>query len=326
MTQQSLQKGTVAKSTAYGTTQDVCGAKGETQKSAQGANHFGILGFPWDGGASLGRPGARYAPTEVRNAFGWFKGRIQNEQVYHVESRRNFNVNANDIVDYGDIDIVAYDQVATNVNAEAAVAQILSKGGFPFIIGGDHSISYAPIKALHDSCTGKVGIIHFDAHLDLVDENPLQGRYSQSSEIRRALELERVEPEHVVQIGLRGFNYPWYDEYLKNLGVHQYTAYDVNVGNPFQIAKETLAAVADCEKVYLTFDIDVLDPAFAPGTGADEPFGLTPFQCQVMLNEMYAHVDAFDIAEVNPTFDTHGITTAIAARIMFECFIRKFGA
>lgn len=282
------------------------------------ANHFGILGFPWDGGASLGRPGARYAPQEVRNAFGWFKGRIQDELVYHVESRRNFKVSADDIVDYGDIDIVAYDQVATNESAEASVRKIIDAGGFPFVIGGDHSILYALIKALHDSCTGKVGIIHFDAHLDLVDENPLQGRYSQSSEIRRALELERIAPENVVQIGLRGFNYPWYCDYLRDLGIRQYTAYDVNAGDPQAIAREALEAVADCEKVYLTFDIDVLDPAFAPGTGADEPFGLTPFQCQVMLNELYAHVDAFDIAEVNPTFDTHGITTAIAARIMFE--------
>lgn len=282
------------------------------------ANHFGILGFPWDGGASLGRPGARYAPQEVRNAFGWFKGRIQDELVYHVESRRNFKVSADDIVDYGDIDIVAYDQVATNESAEASVRKIIDAGGFPFVIGGDHSISYALIKALHDSCTGKVGIIHFDAHLDLVDENPLQGRYSQSSEIRRALELERIAPKNVVQIGLRGFNYPWYCDYLRDLGIRQYTAYDVNAGDPQAIAREALEAVADCEKVYLTFDIDVLDPAFAPGTGADEPFGLTPFQCQVMLNELYAHVDAFDIAEVNPTFDTHGITTAIAARIMFE--------
>ena len=287
--------------------------------------HFGILGFPWDGGASLGRPGARDAPREVRQAFGWFKGRIQDEQVYHVENRRNYRVNANQIIDYGDIELVAYSQEMTNGNAETAARAILDKGGFPFVIGGDHSISYPIIKALHDSCDGQVGIIHFDAHLDLVDENAFQGKYSQSSEIRRAIELDRVSPDHVVQIGLRGFNYPWYCDYLKDLGVHQYTAYDVNAGDARAIAEETLDILKDCEKVYLTFDIDVLDPAFAPGTGADEPFGLTPFQCQVMLNEFYKRVDAFDIAEVNPTFDTHGMTTAIAARIMFECFVNKFG-
>ena len=195
----------------------------------------------------------------------------------------------------------------------------------PFIIGGDHSISWPPIKALHDTCSGQVGIIHFDAHIDLVDENHLQGRYSQSSEIRRALELPRVKEEHIVQIGLRGFNYPWYNDYLKETGIQQYTAYDVHMGDPKTIAKETLQRLSDCEKIYLTFDIDVMDPAFVPGTGADEPFGLTPFQCMVMLGELYSHVDAFDIAEVNPTYDTHGMTTAVASRIMFECFINKFG-
>lgn len=288
--------------------------------------HFGILGFPWDGGASLGRPGARLAPQEVRSAFGWFKGRIQDEKVYHVETRKNYNVNADQIVDYGDIDIVAYSVEQTLKNAEESTKEIIKKGGYPFIIGGDHSISYPIIKALHDTCEGQVGIIHFDAHLDLVDENHLQGKYSQSSEIRRAIELDRVSPEHVVQIGVRGFNYPWYCDYLKEIGVHQYTAYDVHSGDPLKIAKETLDILKDCEKIYLTFDIDVLDPAFAPGTGADEPFGLLPYQCMVMLNEFYSKTDAFDIAEVNPTFDLHGITTAVAARIMFECFINKFGA
>ncbi|WP_312354613.1 agmatinase family protein [Aminipila sp.] len=289
------------------------------------SDHFGILGFPWDGGASLGRPGARLAPKEIREAFGWFKGRIQAEKVYHVETRKIYNVSDEKIVDYGDVDIVAYSVEQTIENAEEATKSILQKAGFPFILGGDHSISYPIIKALHDSCKGQVGIIHFDAHLDLVDENHLQGKYSQSSEIRRALELERVAPEHVVQIGVRGFNYPWYAEYLKETGIKQYTAFDVHAGDPLTIAKESLDRLKGCEKIYLTFDIDVLDPAFAPGTGADEPFGLVPYQCMIMLNEFYDKVDAFDIAETNPTFDVHGITTAVASRIMFECFIHKFG-
>ena len=97
------------------------------------AKHFGILGFPWDGGASLGRPGARYAPKEVREAFGWFKGRIQNEQVYHVESRKNYNVNADQILDYGDIDIVAYDEQQTIQNAYQSTKEIIEKEPRRFI-------------------------------------------------------------------------------------------------------------------------------------------------------------------------------------------------
>lgn len=287
-------------------------------------NHFGILGFPWDGGASLGRPGARYAPNKIREVFEWFTNRIEDEKVYHVDTRKNYNVSKDMIKDYGDIDIVAYDEMETLTNAEIATKKIIDQNGFPFVLGGDHSISYPIIKALHDSCEGEVGIIHFDSHLDLVDSNPTQGKYSQSSEIRRALDLERVNPKNIVQIGVKGFNYPWYNEYLKEQGILQYTAYEVHNSDPEKIADETLERLKDCEKIYLTFDLDVLDPAFAPGTGADEPFGLYPHQCMLMLNKFYDKVDAFDVAEVNPLYDVHDMTSVIAARIMFECFIYKF--
>jgi formiminoglutamase/agmatinase len=291
------------------------------------SNHFGILGFPWDGGASLGRPGARYAPEAIRGAFNsWFKGRIQDEKVYHVDTRSVFNVSDDKIVDYGDVEIISYDEQRTLKNAEQSTLEILQKDGYPCVFGGDHSTSYPIIKALHDHAKGEVGIIHFDAHLDLVDETPMQGKYSQSSEIRRALELDRISEEHVVQIGVRGFNYPWYADYLKSTGILQFTAYDVHKGNLDDIAAQTLDRLSGCEKVYLTFDIDVLDPAFAPGTGADEPFGLYPHQCAFLLEAMYGITDAFDIVEVNPVFDLHGITTAVASRIMFECFTHKFGS
>lgn len=287
-------------------------------------DHFGILGFPWDGGASLGRPGARYAPEKIREAFQWFANRIENEKVYHVDTRTNYNVKSEQIRDYGDIKIIAYDEMKTLENAEKAADEIIKNKGFPFVLGGDHSISYPIIKALHDNSAGQIGIIHFDAHLDLVDGNEVQGKYSQSSPIRRALELERVNPENIVQIGVRGFNYPWYDEYLKSEGIKQYTAFEVHNSDPLDIANQVKDRLSHCDKIYLTFDIDVLDPAFAPGTGADEPFGLNPNQCMLMLNEFYPIVDAFDIAEVNPLYDIHNMTSALAARIMFECFIYKF--
>lgn len=289
------------------------------------ANHFGILGFPWDGGASLGRPGARYAPKEIRNAFSWFSARIQNEEVYHVEKRENLRVDKDKIIDYGDVKIISYSEQETLKNAEDAAATILKKGGFPFILGGDHSISYPIIKALHDSCNDEIGIVHFDAHLDLVDSTDSQGRFSQSSEIRRALELPRIHPQHVVQIGVRGFNYPWYNDYLKKIGIHQFTSRDVYEQGVSIVVARTLELLKDCHRIYLTFDIDVLDPAFAPGTGADEPFGLSPYQCLSLLEAFFPIIDACDIAETNPVFDLHGITAAVAARIMFECFIAKFG-
>lgn len=283
------------------------------------SNKFGIVGFPWDGGASLGRPGSRYAPKDIREVAQWLYNRIEDNKIYNVEKRKVIDLAESPIEDFGDIDIVAYSTEATFKNAEEKVAGLLEDGVFPFILGGDHSISYAPLKALHDSCEGNVAIIQFDAHLDLVDESPVQGKFSQSSQIRRALELERIKPENIIQIGVRSYNYPWYGEYLKDSGIKQITAREVHNMTPEAVIQEALKACEGAEKIYLTFDIDCLDPAFAPGSGANEAGGLTPNQCFTILDGLYPHIHAMDIAEVNPLYDHQGVTTSIAARILFDC-------
>lgn len=280
---------------------------------------FGIVGFPWDGGASLGRPGARFAPKAVREAALWLQNRIVDNKIYNVEKRKLIDLSNNPIEDFGDIDIVAYSTEKTFENAERKIKKLLEDNVFPFVIGGDHSISYPIIKALHDSTDGNVAIIQFDAHLDLVDDSEIQGKYSQSSQIRRALELERIHPKNVIQIGVRNYNYPWYEEYLNETDIVQITAAEVHQSTVQSVIDQVLDACKDVEKVYLTFDIDVLDPAFAPGAGANEPGGLTPVQCLSILDGLYKHIHAMDIAEVNPLYDTHDITTSIAAQILFNC-------
>jgi agmatinase len=104
-----------------------------------------------------------------------------------------------------------HDHLATLERARALMSDLLEAGRFPVVLGGDHSISWPLLRAFHDHHEGRLGIVQLDAHLDLVDENPRQGRYSGSSPIRRALELERYEPANVAQVGVRGFNYP--DQY-----------------------------------------------------------------------------------------------------------------
>lgn len=287
---------------------------------------FGILGFPWDGGASLGRPGARFAPQNIRDAYRWFENRIENNQVYDVDKRELYTLDKECIKDYGDIDVVAYSTEKTFENAKNETLKMLKDNVFPFVLGGDHSISYPIIEALHEHVEGKIGIIQFDAHLDLVDDSPIQGRYSQSSQMRRAIELDRISPEHVVQIGVRSFNYPWYAEYLKDIGIIQYTAREVHERAPKQIIKEIIEEkLKDVDYIYLTFDMDVLEPGYAPGTGANEPGGLSVVQAFSMLEDLYDKVDIFDIAEVNPLYDVREITSSIAAKIMFECAVKKLG-
>lgn len=281
--------------------------------------NFGIIGFPWDGGASLGRPGARYAPKAIRENAQWLINRIQDGKVYNVEKRELIDFSDTQVIDCGDIDIVAYSTEATFAGAEQKIGEVLDRGDFPFILGGDHSISYPGIKALHDRTEGKIGIIQFDAHLDLVDDSPVQGKFSQSSQMRRALELPRVQPEHIVQIGVRSYNYPWYGQYLQETGIVQLTAREVHGMTAGEVVRRALNACKGVDKIYLTFDIDVLDPAFAPGSGANEPGGLTPVQCFAILDELYPHIHAMDIAEVNPLYDPQNITSSMAARVLFDC-------
>lgn len=285
--------------------------------------HYGILGFPWDGGASLGRPGARYAPQAIREAASWFKNRIQNQQIYDVEKRKLIDFGESKIIDYGDIDIVAYSIEKTFQHAETKMSQLLQEHVFPIVLGGDHSISYPLIKALHDHAERNIGIIQFDAHLDLVDDSPVQGKFSQSSQMRRALELPRIKAENIVQIGVRSYNYPWYAQYLQEIGIVQITAEEVHRLSAEEVIQRTLEACQGMDKIFLTFDIDVLDPAFAPGSGANEPGGLTPVQCFSILNGLYAHIDALDIAEVNPLYDHQGITSSMAARVIYDCITTR---
>src|SRR5690625_2300293 len=209
---------------------------------------FGIVGFPWDGGASLGRPGARYAPKEVREAASWLQNRIIDNKIYNVDKRKMIDLSNHPIQDFGDVDIAAYSTDITFRNAEKKISDLLVDNVFPFIIGGDHSISYPAIKALHDSTDGNVAIIQFDAHLDLVDESPVQGRFSQSSQMRRALELGRIRPEHVIQVGVRNFNYPWYADYLAETGIFQITATEVHNSTTDGIIRQILRACEGVEK------------------------------------------------------------------------------
>lgn len=285
--------------------------------------HFGILGFPWDGGASLGRPGARYAPKAIREAASWFNNRIEDQKIYDVEKRKLIHFGDSQIIDYGDIDIAAYSQEITFKNAEEKMNKLFQEKVFPIVLGGDHSISYPLIKALHDQAEGNIGIIQFDAHMDLVDDSPIQGKFSQSSQMRRALELPRIKAHNIVQIGVRSYNYPWYHDYLEENGIVQITAREVYSMSYDEVIKIALEACKDVDKIFLTFDIDVLDPAFAPGAGANEPGGLTPVQCFSILEGLYEHVHALDIAEVNPLYDHQEITSSIAAKIMYDCITTR---
>jgi formiminoglutamase/agmatinase len=253
----------------------------------------------------------------------WFLRRIHDGRIYDVERRRLVDMSDIVIEDAGDLALRYSDEAASLEIMRSAARDILKKGSIPMVIGGDHSISWPVIQALHDEKMGPIGLVQFDAHLDLLDENFAQGKFSQSSEIYRAMELEGIDPKNVVQIGVRGYNYPEAYELVEKTGIVQYTPRALREKGVDRCAKEVLERFerAGCKAVYVTLDIDVLDPAFAPGTGADDPDGLFPGELFRMLEIFAPRMDAFDVAEVNPIFDTHGMTAAVAAKAMFAVMV-----
>lgn len=278
----------------------------------------GLLGFPYGPGSSVGKPGSKFGPARIREALSWDLNRIENDVIYDVEARRVVDLSGVEFKDFGDVFISGHDHMANLARAKERILEIFAQGFFPIVIGGDHAISHSVLQALHESDdTGRLGIIHFDAHPDLVDENPRQGKWSHSSPIRRALELDRFAPQNVVQIGLRGFSYPEVFSYAEANGILQFTAADVfELGVP-AVAERTLErACAGDARVCLTVDMDVLDPAFGPGVGAPDAGGLTSAQLIQFIRLFAAELDVMDINEVNPLVDHFDVTSSLAAHLV----------
>ncbi len=245
---------------------------------------------------------------------------------FDVEARRLVRFDDVALWDYGDVFVSGHDHLATLDRARRQMAELLQADVFPVVMGGDHSVSLPLLQAFHDHYDGPLGIIQLDAHLDLVDENPRQGRYSGSSQIRRALEMGRYQATRLVQVGVRGFNYPDQYKYVAAQGIHHITAADVHERGGRAAAEAALELAArGGARVFFTLDVDCLDPAFAPGTGADEPGGLTSAQVPAFVRRVAARVQAIDVVEVNPLADLYDATSTLAAQIIFTAVAVRAG-
>lgn len=286
---------------------------------------FTLLGLPWDFGASRGRPGARYAPETIRKELGFMMNRIKDNRYYDVEHRCLMDFSNIEFKDFGDADLPYGDIEASYEVMRSDARKIYKAGELMIALGGDHSISWPMIAAMHDSLDGPIGIIDFDAHLDLMDTSYSQGAHSQSSEIFRAIELDRIDGHDVHQIGVRGYNYPEAYYTIKKLGVGQYPPMIVREKGAENLAKEILDKLLarGVKQLYMTFDIDALDPAFAPGTGGDEVNGLYPEEFYKMFDIFNPYVKGMDIAEVNPLHDSNNICSIYAAKTIFRFMTSK---
>lgn len=289
---------------------------------------FGLLGLNYDTEAGRGWPGARYAPNSIRAALSGIMNRMEDGYLFDVNENRLVDYNKIDLKDFGNCDNIAhYEHFKALKDMAEEIKKVMAEGYKPILLGGDHSVTNAGIMALHDVADGKIGIIDFDAHLDLKFDSPVQGKYSGSSEIRRATEMEKYDAQNIVEIGPRGFNYPEHYHFIKESGLGIFTARDVNKLGVEEIAKRTLAKVREnTDYVYMTVDIDALDMAYAIGSGGQEPAGLTHFQLSDLIRACAPYVDIIDFVEVNPMTDHRELTSHVCANLLLDYIAARYYA
>ena len=279
---------------------------------------FDLWGVPFDGGATLGWPGSRYGPERVRRALGWITMRVQDGRVFDVDAGRARRIEPDLLVDRGDVAVVPHDLMATLEATSRAVGETVAAGRVPIVVGGDDSLLFAVVRGVHDATLGTVAVVHFDAHFDLMDESPRQGRYSHSSGMRRALELPRVRADASIQVGVRHYNFPASRAFAEEVGLEQLPAREVQRMGVEAAAARVRQRVDPADRVVWCFDIDVVDPAFAPGAGAHEPGGLTAREALDAVELLAPACDAFLVAEVNPTTDVGDMTSTLAAYLVYR--------
>jgi agmatinase len=284
-----------------------------------------FIGVPFDGAATLGWPGARYAPAEVRRHLEWMRMRVQGGEIYWLDEDRIVPFAPDQLADAGDAPVVPHDLMATLEAVRATTRAETAGGRIPLVVGGDDSILFPAVAGFHDAVPGSVAIVHFDAHLDLLDESPAQGRYSQSSGMRRALELPRVAPRHSVQVGTRSFNFPSSKRFLDTVGLTELPAKAVRRHGPAWALERIRAAVAGADHLFVAVDIDVLDPAHAPGVGWHEPGGLTSRDLIDLLVELAPAAGGLALNEVNPMTDHRAQTGILAANLVFQFAVAAVG-
>jgi agmatinase/guanidinopropionase len=275
---------------------------------AAGRGDVAIVGVPFDSGASY-RSGARLGPRAIREASLLLWGY---NNALEIQPLEHLNV-----IDTGDVDVIPPSIEDTYVNIQKEASALLDRGATLIALGGDHSISL-PLLRAHHAKYGPLSLIHFDAHPDTWPSEYGGRPYSHGTPFRRAIEEQLVRPGGYIQVGLRGPTTAAGDlAEARRLGARIVTldeALALGMPRVVEAIRETVHA-----PIYLTLDIDSVDPAFAPGTGTPEVGGFTSHQLLSLVRGLAGlEIVGFDLVEVSPPYDSAGITAILAANLVFE--------
>lgn len=266
-----------------------------------------LIGVPYDGGTTY-RPGPRFGPRHVREQSSLIRSYNPVLQVSPFERVR--------VADYGDLSVNPISIEDTFERIAAGLEPVLGAGTIPLCVGGDHSILLPILRAIH-AAHGPVGLIQFDAHSDTWDKY-WGMKYSHGTPVRRAIDEGLLAEPYILQVGLRGQLYDASDmDYTRERGIMTVTAEEFH-DQGLPVVQEKLERFKGV-KTYFTLDIDVVDPAFAPGTGTPQVGGFTSVQILTLVRALREiPLVGCDLVEVSPQFDSAEITSLLAANLLFE--------
>jgi agmatinase len=269
-----------------------------------------VVGVPFDTATSY-RPGARFGPEAIRSGSTLLR---PYHPALHLDVLGSLNA-----VDYGDLATTPGNAERTATQIAEGLGPVLSAGAAPLVLGGDHSVVLGELRA-HAAAAGEpVGVVLLDAHADTWDEYYGE-RYFHGTPFRRAVEEGVIAPERSLFAGMRGPLYAASDlDDARDMGFELILGDELRAIGPGDYSQRVRGRVGD-GPVMLSFDIDVIDPAFAPGTGTPEVAGLLPHEALVLLRSL-AGIDfrGYDVVEVAPPYDTAAQNTAmLAANVAYE--------
>ncbi len=275
-----------------------------------------VVGAPFDGGTSH-RPGARFGPLAIRTTDYLPHDGMRPSLALGLDPLTELGV-----VDVGDVEMPSGDTELSLARLEDAVTRIAASGAVPIILGGDHTIALPDVTGVARHVGwGRVSVVHFDAHADTADTQ-FGSLVGHGTPMRRLIESGATRGDRFLQIGLRGY---WPDgatlDWMAEQGMRSYEMSELTSRGIDTCLTEVFAVAADgCEGVFLSVDVDVVDPGSAPATGTPEPGGLSPRQLldAVRRAAMELPVVGVDIVELSPPFDHAEVTAYLANRIALE--------
>lgn len=275
-----------------------------------------IVGAPFDGGTSY-RSGARFGPSAMRAACYLGHDGSRPSLAMRTDGLRDLRV-----VDAGDVEMFSGDAQTACASLESRIEEIARSGAVPLVLGGDHTITWPDVTGVARAVGwGRVSVIHFDAHADTGDIE-FGSLIGHGQPMRRLIESGAARGDRFLQVGLRGYWPP--PDILNWMAEQRMRSYEMTEicerGLDDVLSEAFVTAMDDCDGVFLSVDIDVVDPGSAPGTGTPEPGGLTSRQLLDAVRRICYElpVVGMDVVEVSPPFDHADITALLGNRVVLE--------